>query len=146
MRRDLARRRPQPINLIFKDKLKLQGRCDMSTILIIVLLVLLLGGGGYYGHSMYGGGGPGGGFCLGLTIAGCGRAASADVSARILVLSSGDQWRRCFPLAKTSTHIDPLTSSLDQGHILRQSRESNKAVLTKRTRFGGISSDCFASV
>jgi hypothetical protein len=55
MRRDLDRGRPKPINLNVKDKLKLQGRCDISTILIIVLLILLLGGGGYYGHSRYGG-------------------------------------------------------------------------------------------
>ena len=59
--------------------------------------------------------------------------SATDVSATILVLSSVDQWRRCFPFAKTSTRIDPLTSSLDQGHMLRQSRESNNAVLTKGT-------------
>jgi hypothetical protein len=69
MRRDLAYGRPKPINLNFKDKLELQGRCDMSTILIIVLLILLLGGGGYYGHSRYGGAGLGGVLGLVLTIA-----------------------------------------------------------------------------
>ena len=65
-------------------------------------------------------------------------APATDVSARILVLSSGDQWRLCFPFAKTSTRIDPLTSSLDQGHMLRQSRESNKGVLTKGTPFSTL--------
>ena len=59
---------------------------------------------------------------------------TAPASARILVLSSGDQWRRCLPFAKISTRIDPLTSTLDQGHIRPQSRETNKAVLTKGTR------------
>jgi hypothetical protein len=53
-------RRGLPVNRNFKDKLKLQKRCDMNTILIIVLLILLLGGGGYYGHSRYGGTGLGG--------------------------------------------------------------------------------------
>ncbi len=61
-------------------------------------------------------------------------APAADVSARILALSSEDQWRRCFRFAKISTRIAPVTSSLDQGHMLRRSRESNKAVLTKGTR------------
>jgi hypothetical protein len=48
---------------------ELQGRCDMSTILIIVLLILLLGGGGYYGHSRYGGSGLGGVLGLVLVVA-----------------------------------------------------------------------------
>jgi hypothetical protein len=50
-------------------QLKLQGKCNMNTILIIVLLILLLGGGGYYGHSMHGGAGLGGVLSLVLTIA-----------------------------------------------------------------------------
>jgi hypothetical protein len=50
-------------------QLKLQGKCNMNTILIIVFLILLLGGGGYYGHSMYGGAGLGGVLGLVLTVA-----------------------------------------------------------------------------
>jgi|SRR5580692_5598973 hypothetical protein len=50
-------------------KLKIQGRCDMSTILIILVLILLLGGGGYYGHSTYGGAGLGGVLGLVLVVA-----------------------------------------------------------------------------
>jgi hypothetical protein len=38
-------------------------------------------------------------------------APAADVSPTILVLSSGDQWRRRLPFAKISTRIDLLTLS-----------------------------------
>ena len=65
----IDRGRPKPINLNVKDKLKLQGRCDISTILIILVLILLLGGGGYYGPSRYGGTRLGGVLGLVLVVA-----------------------------------------------------------------------------
>jgi hypothetical protein len=58
-------------------------------------------------------------------------APAPSVSATILALSSGNQWRRCLPLAKISTRIGPMTSNHNsQGHMLPRSRPKNKAVLT----------------
>jgi hypothetical protein len=60
---------------------------------------------------------------------------AANVSLMILIFSIADQWHRRSPLAKISTFIDPMPSSLDQGHMLRRSPPTNKALLIEDIPF-----------